>query len=57
MDDFVQKTDFGQAILAGFDYLLSEHDNVFVMGQGLWSPWYVGNSMTDLDKNLVKIVL
>ena len=20
------------------------------MGQGLWSPWYVGNSMTDLDK-------
>ena len=20
------------------------------MGQGLWSPWYVGNSMLDLDK-------
>ena len=19
-------------------------------GQGLWSPWYMGNSMTDLDK-------
>jgi len=23
---------------------------VFVIGQGLWSPWYVGNSMTNLDK-------
>jgi len=22
------------------------------MGQGLWSPWYVGNSMTDLDREL-----
>ncbi len=21
-----------------------------MIGQGLWSPWYVGNSMTDLDK-------
>ena len=20
------------------------------MGQGLWSPWYVGNTMTNLDK-------
>lgn len=42
--------DYGSAIRAGFDYLLSEYPEVFVMGQGLWSPWYVGNSMTDLDK-------
>ena len=21
-----------------------------MIGQGLWSPWYVGSSMTDLDK-------
>ena len=40
---------YGEAIY-GFDYLLSEHKDVFVIGQGLWSPWYVGNSMTDLDK-------
>ena len=44
------EVDYGSAILEGFDYLLKEHDNVFVMGQGLWSPWYVGNSMTGLDK-------
>lgn len=42
--------DYGTAIRLGFEYLLENHPNVFVMGQGLWSPWYVGNSMTDLDK-------
>ena len=42
---------YGTAILAGFEYLLDNDPNVFVIGQGLWSPWYVGNTMTDLDKN------
>lgn len=41
---------YGTAIRAGFEYLLSNYPEVFVMGQGLWSPWYVGNTMTDLDK-------
>lgn len=41
---------YGQAIREGFAYLLKHHPEVFVIGQGLWSPWYVGNSMTDLDK-------
>ena len=41
---------YGTAIHAAFDYLLSKYPEVFVIGQGLWSPWYVGNSMTDLDK-------
>ncbi len=41
---------YGTAILAAFEYLLSNYPEVFVIGQGLWSPWYVGNSMTDLDK-------
>ncbi|WP_128113169.1 alpha-ketoacid dehydrogenase subunit beta [Polynucleobacter necessarius] len=41
---------YGTAMLAGFDYLLETYPEVFVIGQGLWSPWYVGNSMTDLDK-------
>jgi len=36
--------------LSAFEYLLEEYPEVFVIGQGLWSPWYVGNSMTDLDK-------
>jgi acetoin:2,6-dichlorophenolindophenol oxidoreductase subunit beta len=41
---------YGDAIRRGFEYLLEQHREVFVLGQGLWSPWYVGNSMTDLDK-------
>jgi len=41
---------YGTALLAGFEYLLENYPEVFVLGQGLWSPWYVGNSMTDLDK-------
>jgi len=41
---------YGEAIRLGFEYLLSTYPRVFAIGQGLWSPWYVGNSMTDLDK-------
>jgi hypothetical protein len=37
---------YGEAIRGGFDYLLDRYPEVFVIGQGLWSPWYVGNSMT-----------
>ena len=43
------ETSYGVAICQGFEYLLENYEDVFVMGQGLWSPWYVGNSMTDLD--------
>lgn len=43
-------TNYGVAIREGFAYLLNKYPEVFVIGQGLWSPWYVGNSMTDLDK-------
>lgn len=43
------RTNYGAAIRAGFEYLLENYPEVFVIGQGLWSPWYVGNSMTDLD--------
>ena len=48
--DQKQEYDYGSAIHAGFDYLLKNYPEVFVLGQGLWSPWYVGNTMTDLDK-------
>jgi acetoin:2,6-dichlorophenolindophenol oxidoreductase subunit beta len=41
---------YGHAIREGFAWLMSNHREVFAIGQGLWSPWYVGNSMTDLDK-------
>lgn len=43
-------TGYGEAIREAFEYLLTRHPEVFTIGQGLWSPWYVGNSMTDLDK-------
>lgn len=45
-----EKVTFGEAIRQGFVWLLERHPEVFVIGQGLWSPWYVGNTMTDLDK-------
>lgn len=41
---------YGEAIREGFEHLLANHANVFAIGQGLWSPWYVGNSMTNLDQ-------
>ena len=45
-----KKYNYGTAILAAFEYLLDNYPEVFVIGQGLWSPWYVGNTMTGLDK-------
>ena len=42
-------TSYGEAIREGFHYILSKNEKSFVIGQGLWSPWYVGNSMRDLD--------
>ena len=45
-----KKYNYGTAILSAFEYLLENYPEVFVIGQGVWSPWYVGNSMTDLDK-------
>ena len=41
---------YSQAIREGFAWLMSRDSKVFTIGQGLWSPWYVGSSMTDLDK-------
>jgi pyruvate dehydrogenase E1 component beta subunit len=47
-------TDYGSAIRHGFVHLLTHHPEVFCIGQGLWSPWYVGNTMTDLEKQFGK---
>ena len=49
-----RKYNYGTAILSAFEYLLKNYKETFVIGQGLWSPWYVGNSMTDLDKKFGK---
>lgn len=45
-----ERMDYGEAILSAHRYLLSKYPNVFVIGQGLWSPWYVGSTMKDLDR-------
>jgi len=50
MSGMQEKLNYGTAILAAFEYLLEKYPEVFIIGQGLWSPWYVGNSMTDLDR-------
>lgn len=42
-------TTYSDAILQAFRALLRNDPSVFVIGQGLWSPWYVGGTMTDLD--------
>lgn len=43
-------TSYGDAIRHAQEYLLDKYPEFFCIGQGLWSPWYVGNTMLDLDK-------
>lgn len=45
---------YGEAIRHGFEYAMERDPRCFAIGQGLWSPWYVGNSMKDLDKRFGK---
>lgn len=40
---------YGEAIRDAYAYLLAEHTDVFVIGQGVWSPWYAGMSMAKLE--------
>jgi pyruvate dehydrogenase E1 component beta subunit len=41
---------YADAIREAHAELLTADPSVFVFGQGLWSPWYVGSSMKDLDR-------
>lgn len=45
---------YSQALYEGFNQLLERDDDVFVIGQGLWSPWYVGSTMNDFEKKFGK---
>jgi pyruvate/2-oxoglutarate/acetoin dehydrogenase E1 component len=40
---------YSAGILEAHEYLLNKYPEFFVFGQGLWAPWYVGTTMTDLD--------
>ena len=50
----MSKMTYADGILQAFQYLLSKHEDVFTIGQGLWSPWYVGSTMKDLEKDFGK---
>lgn len=41
---------FADAIREAHAQLLRADLRVFVLGQGVWSPWYAGTSLKDLDK-------
>lgn len=43
-----------EAICEAHTQLLETDPRVFVFGQGLWSPWYAGASLKDLDKKFGK---
>ncbi len=49
-----KRVNYGVAICEAFEYLLENYPEVFIIGQGVWSPWYVGSTMTDLDKKFGK---
>jgi pyruvate dehydrogenase E1 component beta subunit len=41
---------YAQAIREAHAQLLRSDPRVFLLGQGLWSPWYAGTSLKDIDK-------
>jgi acetoin:2,6-dichlorophenolindophenol oxidoreductase subunit beta len=41
---------YAKAMRETFAQLLASDPRVFVIGQGVWSPWYAGTSLKDLDK-------
>ena len=45
---------YAQAIREAHAQLLRSDDRVFLIGQGLWSPWYAGSSLEDLDREFGK---
>ncbi len=50
----MKKIAYSKGIRDAFDYLLENYNDVCLMGQGLWSPWYVGSSMNDLEHKFGK---
>jgi acetoin:2,6-dichlorophenolindophenol oxidoreductase subunit beta len=45
----MRKLSYAEAMREGFAQLLASDPRVFVIGQGVWSPWYAGTSLKDLD--------
>jgi pyruvate/2-oxoglutarate/acetoin dehydrogenase E1 component len=45
----MRRRTYAEAIREGHAQLLASDSRVFVIGQGLWSPCYVGSTLKDLD--------
>lgn len=45
---------YAEAIREAHAQLLASDPHVFLIGQGLWSPWYAGTSLKDLEKEFGK---
>lgn len=54
MSQTTRRLTYADGIRQGFEYAMERDPKCFAIGQGLWSPWYVGNSMKDLDKRFGK---
>lgn len=50
MSTMPRKLNYGLAIREAFDQLLETDERVFLIGQGVNSPWYVGNTTEELFK-------
>jgi pyruvate dehydrogenase E1 component beta subunit len=50
----MRKLNYAQALREAHAQLLATDGRVFVIGQGLWSPWYAGGSLDALDKEFGK---
>ena len=50
----MRELSYGLAIREAHAQLLRSDPRVFLIGQGLWSPWYAGRSLQDIDKEFGK---
>jgi pyruvate dehydrogenase E1 component beta subunit len=50
----MKKTAYCEGILDAFEYVMENDPKCLAIGQGLWSPWYVGRSMDGLDRKFGK---
>lgn len=46
----MQRISYADAILQAFRQKMEQDSSVFIIGQGVKNPWYVGTTMTDLNK-------
>lgn len=50
----MSRMQYCEGILAAFEYVMAKDPKTLAIGQGLWSPWYVGRSMDGLDTKFGK---